>query len=130
MLARVMRTIDKVGGLDEYLLGEKAGRIRELGMGGWALRWRLMRTEVVKERFRAQRKQMGLPEDGGWEAMMKREAGVTGEAEAEAVERAIDMALKKDEREAANGLDTGIELGASQAGALTGATAEQPRPVV
>jgi large subunit ribosomal protein L28 len=58
---RVLRTVDKVGGLDEYLLGEKAGRIKELGMGGWKLRWRIMQTEVVKERFRKQRELMGLP---------------------------------------------------------------------
>ena len=59
---RVLRTVDKVGGLDEYLLGEKKGRIKELGMGGWKLRWRIMQTDVVKERFRKQRLAMGLPE--------------------------------------------------------------------
>lgn len=58
---RVLRTIDKCGGLDEYLLGEKAGRIKELGMGGWKLRWRIMQTESVKERFRLQREMLGLP---------------------------------------------------------------------
>ncbi|KAI9737194.1 MAG: 39S ribosomal protein L24, mitochondrial [Claussenomyces sp. TS43310] len=58
---RVMRTIDKCGGLDEYLLGEKAARIRELGTGGWALRWRVMATEGAKERFSKERAQMGLP---------------------------------------------------------------------
>lgn len=58
---RVLRTVDKVGGLDEYLLGEKAGRIKELGMGGWKLRWRIMQTDAVKERFQRQREQMGLP---------------------------------------------------------------------
>ena len=58
---RVLRTVDKVGGLDEYLLGEKAGRIKELGMEGWKLRWRIMQTEKVKERFRLQREQLGLP---------------------------------------------------------------------
>lgn len=59
--ARVLRTIDKCGGLDEYLLGEKSQRIKELGMGGWKLRWRIMQTERVKERFRAQRELLGLP---------------------------------------------------------------------
>ena len=58
---RVLRTVDKVGGLDEYLLGEKAGRKKELGTGGWRLRWRIMQTEKVKERFRNQRAEMGLP---------------------------------------------------------------------
>ncbi|KAH8590314.1 ribosomal L28 family-domain-containing protein [Bisporella sp. PMI_857] len=58
---RVLRTIDKVGGLDEYLLGEKRARIRELGMAGWKLRWRIMQTEAVKRRFAAQRVSLGLP---------------------------------------------------------------------
>ncbi|OJD31797.1 50s ribosomal protein l24 [Diplodia corticola] len=52
---RVLRTIDKVGGLDEYLLGEKSARIKELGMGGWLLRWRLMQTDAVKKRYAEQR---------------------------------------------------------------------------
>lgn len=58
--AKVLRTVDKCGGLDEYLLGEKAQRIKELGMGGWKLRWRIMQTEKVKERFRRQREFLGL----------------------------------------------------------------------
>ena len=58
--ARVLRTIDKVGGLDEYLLGGKAARIKELGMGGWKLRWRIMGTERIKERFAKEREALGL----------------------------------------------------------------------
>ncbi|KAI6715638.1 hypothetical protein JHW43_001840 [Diplocarpon mali] len=58
---RVLRTLDKVGGLDEYLLGEKAGRLKELGMAGWKLRWRIMQTDRVKERYRRQRELLGLP---------------------------------------------------------------------
>jgi len=57
---RVLRTVDKCGGLDEYLLGEKPQRIKELGMGGWKLRWRIMQTESIKERFRRQREALGL----------------------------------------------------------------------
>lgn len=59
---RVLRTIDKVGGLDNYLLGEKSARIRELGMGGWRLRCMVMATETVQKRFNAQRRELGLPE--------------------------------------------------------------------
>ncbi|KAF2141234.1 uncharacterized protein K452DRAFT_287943 [Aplosporella prunicola CBS 121167] len=58
---RVLRTIDKVGGIDEYLLGEKTARIRDLGMGGWLLRWRLFQTDHVKRRFAKQRAELGLP---------------------------------------------------------------------
>ena len=58
--ARVLRTVEKCGGLDAYLLGDKAQRIKELGMGGWKLRWRIMQTDAVKERFRLQREEFGL----------------------------------------------------------------------
>lgn len=42
--ARVLRTIDKCGGLDHYLLGNKARRVKELGVKGWELRWRVMQS--------------------------------------------------------------------------------------
>ncbi|EME89562.1 uncharacterized protein MYCFIDRAFT_160758, partial [Pseudocercospora fijiensis CIRAD86] len=60
---RVLRTIDKLGGLDEYLLGEKEMRIRELGESGWWLRWAIMQTPAIKKRFRDERAALGLPED-------------------------------------------------------------------
>lgn len=59
---RVLRTIDKLGGLDEYLLGEKEGRIRELGESGWWLRWAIMQTPAIKARFAAERLRLGIPE--------------------------------------------------------------------
>lgn len=67
----MLRTIDKVGGLDEYLLGGKRARVKELGMGGWALRWRLWQTEMVRERFRTERERLGVPE-GGWEGLIRK----------------------------------------------------------
>lgn len=63
--ARVLRTIDKVGGLDAYLLGNKPARIKELGVEGWRLRWEVMRTPKIRERIKAERVRLGLPE-GGW----------------------------------------------------------------
>lgn len=57
---RVLRTIDKCGGLDEYLLGEKAARIKELGMLGWLLRWRVMNTDWYKNRRREEIARMNL----------------------------------------------------------------------
>lgn len=57
---RVLRTIDKVGGLDEYLLGHKAARVKELGPWGWMLRWRVMQTPEVRERFNREREALGL----------------------------------------------------------------------
>lgn len=63
--ARVLRTIDKVGGLDEYLLGNKPARIKELGVEGWRLRWEVMRTPKIRDKIKAERVKLGLPE-GGW----------------------------------------------------------------
>jgi len=117
-----MRTIDKVGGLDEYLLGEKSGRVRELGMGGWALRWRLMRTEKVRERFRLQRVAMGLPE-GGYEDVMKLDGGVVSEGEAADRERAIDIILDKEAKRE----DAGVELGNLEAAQMGEVKKESPR---
>lgn len=60
VLARVLRTIDKCGGLDGYLLGEKSGRVKELGVEGWRLRWMVMRTGKVRRRIRGVKGEMGL----------------------------------------------------------------------
>lgn len=64
MQARVLRTIDKVGGLDEYLMGESPGRVRELGMEGWKMKWRLMQTEWGRERMRRRRVELGARPQG------------------------------------------------------------------
>lgn len=58
---RVLRTIDKVGGLDAYLLGTKASRLRDLGPWGWRLRWRVMQAPATRARLNAERQQLGLP---------------------------------------------------------------------
>lgn len=59
--ARVMRTITKCGGLDEYLLGEKPARIKELGLLGWKLRWLVLKSKNIQEKHRKQREKLGLP---------------------------------------------------------------------
>jgi ribosomal protein L28 len=56
----VLRTIDKVGGLDNYLLGSTSQRIKDLGMRGWKLRWDLMQQPSIVERFANEREQLGL----------------------------------------------------------------------
>lgn len=71
---RVLRTIDKVGGLDEYLLGRKPQRVKDLGPWGWRLRWRIMQTPAVRERFAREREALGLPP--------KEEAAIKAEADA------------------------------------------------
>ena len=107
-----MRTIDKVGGLDEYLLGEKMGRVKELGMGGWALRWRVMRTQKVRERFAMERARLGLVGLGGQgEEVVGVDGEVVEEEEMARQEAAFDRALDKDDRLAEKGENGGLELG-------------------
>ncbi|KAI8625112.1 hypothetical protein F5Y19DRAFT_451708 [Xylariaceae sp. FL1651] len=59
--ARVLHNIDRLGGIDEYLLGSKTQRIKELGPAGWRLRWKIMQTEAVQARFAKERAALGLP---------------------------------------------------------------------
>lgn len=56
----VLRTIDKVGGLDNYLLGSTSQRIKDLGMAGWKLRWELMQQPGIKAKFAKEREALGL----------------------------------------------------------------------
>lgn len=64
MQARVLRTIDKVGGIDAYLLGDKPARIKNLGVEGWRLRWKVLRTPSVQARIKEERIRLGLPAEG------------------------------------------------------------------
>lgn len=77
---RVLRTIDKVGGLDNYLLGDKSQRIKDLGPWGWKLRWRIMQSETVKRKFAAERAALGLgpKTDGVLQEEALREATAVG----------------------------------------------------
>lgn len=60
VVARVSRTIKKSGGLDQYLLGEKPARLKELGLLGWKLRWLVAKSQVTQARWAEQRAQLGL----------------------------------------------------------------------
>lgn len=64
VVARVMRTIDKVGGLDNYVTGSSVARIKELGPAGWMLRYRIVRSPRMQRKFRAERERLGLPING------------------------------------------------------------------
>lgn len=59
---RCMRTIEKCGGLDAYLLGHKPARIKELGLLGWKLRWLVLTSPSMKQRLQEERKKLGLKE--------------------------------------------------------------------
>lgn len=58
--SNVMKTIDREGGLDEYLLKDSVQRVKELGPTGWALRWTLMQRPEVIDRLRAEAVALGI----------------------------------------------------------------------
>ncbi|OUM52774.1 hypothetical protein BVG19_g1995 [[Candida] boidinii] len=47
MTARVLRTITKEGGLDNYLVKDKSARIKELGPFGWRLRYDVLKAQEL-----------------------------------------------------------------------------------
>ncbi|GAB0135187.1 hypothetical protein EsDP_00003533 [Epichloe bromicola] len=57
---RVLKTIRREGGIENYLLKSKPARIKELGPGGWNLRWILMQTQAVQHRLNEERVTLGL----------------------------------------------------------------------
>lgn len=57
---RVLKTIRREGGIENYLLKSKPARIKELGPGGWNLRWLLMQTQAVQRRLNEERIELGL----------------------------------------------------------------------
>ncbi|KAI8935044.1 hypothetical protein NX059_008708 [Plenodomus lindquistii] len=61
--AAVLKTIDREGGLDEYLLKDSPHRIKELGPMGWALRWTLMQTPEVITRLRDEAAALGIDQE-------------------------------------------------------------------
>jgi large subunit ribosomal protein L28 len=64
-----LKTMDREGGLDEYLLKDNEHRLKELGPLGWALRWTLLQKPVVLERMRSEAAALGLDQatiDAQW----------------------------------------------------------------
>ncbi|OAA58878.1 50S ribosomal protein L24 [Cordyceps fumosorosea ARSEF 2679] len=57
---RVLKTIRREGGLEGYLLKNKPARLRELGPGGWNMRWLLMQSQAVQRRFNEERVALGM----------------------------------------------------------------------
>lgn len=60
---KVLKTLDREGGLDEYLLKQCETRIKQLGPIGWALRWTLLQRPEVVNRLRAEAKALGIPQE-------------------------------------------------------------------
>ncbi|KAF9888107.1 39S ribosomal protein L24, mitochondrial [Aspergillus nanangensis] len=79
---KALRTIWKSGGLDQYLLDDRPGRVKELGVFGWELRWKVMQTPKIQEQFKQERKRLGLPEPQTFEEFVKqKEAELNAKAE-------------------------------------------------
>ena len=57
-----IRTITKCGGLDQYLMGEKPARLKELGPFGWKLRWLVLNSEPVRTQFGIQLAERNVPQ--------------------------------------------------------------------
>ncbi|SPQ27108.1 21745ee3-358f-4d16-9478-8f28aee4ca86 [Thermothielavioides terrestris] len=114
---RVLRTIDKAGGLDEYLLGRTPQRVKDLGPWGWRLRWRIMQTPAVRARFAAERAALGLPP--------KEDAELRAEAEASLPEGAAsaDGLMAETDRMLEEGAE--FELGGEADGAQDGFMREE-----
>lgn len=49
MTAKVLKTMTKEGGIDNYLIKEKSARIKELGPTGWNLRYTILNEKDFKE---------------------------------------------------------------------------------
>jgi large subunit ribosomal protein L28 len=58
--ANVLKTMDREGGLDEYLLKDNEHRLKELGPLGWALRCTLIQKPEVVVRLRSEAAALGL----------------------------------------------------------------------
>ncbi|KAJ5179788.1 54S ribosomal protein L24 [Penicillium capsulatum] len=89
---RALRTIQKEGGLDKYLISDRPARIRELGVFGWELRWKVMQSPAMQEKFQKQRQQLGLPDHPSFEEWMK---GKEDEVEARIQERLSIKSITK-----------------------------------
>lgn len=50
---RVLKTIDKEGGLDQYLLKDKPARIKTLGKVGWQLKYQLLHRLELNEKHQS-----------------------------------------------------------------------------
>ena len=114
---RVLKTIDRDGGIDEYLIGnDSPGRIKQLGVAGWNLRWKIMQTEAYRERVKNERQRLGLPVQGWREAEKERiqteqrEAVAAAEVyiEAEEAERRLSALARKERRRNASEADNDV----------------------
>ncbi|KAJ5297461.1 hypothetical protein PENANT_c005G04716 [Penicillium antarcticum] len=67
---RSLRSIQKAGGLDNYLLSDRPRRLKELGPFGWSLRHQVMQTPSIQARFDAERAQRNIPKPPTFEEFL------------------------------------------------------------
>lgn len=108
---RVLRTIDKCGGLDAYLLGNGAARIKEIGEWGWKLRWAVLNAESMRGRLEREpelRRMLGLDEEAVMNPVVASEVVVEEGVDAERVmeeerleaeEESVDERLEREKEE-------------------------------
>ncbi|KAI1319499.1 hypothetical protein F5Y16DRAFT_390826 [Xylariaceae sp. FL0255] len=96
LTAHVLHTIDRLGGIDEYLLGSKAARIKHLGPAGWRLRWKIMQSPAIQERFAKERESLGLPPKETGTAPYDFEIAAEGKSAKEVMDE-VDAMLERDE---------------------------------
>ena len=97
--SNVMKTIDREGGLDEYLLKQSEKRIKELGPLGWALRWTLLQRPSVIRRMREEAAALGLSQEV-IDAQWPEPAPVPAQALESAEEAIIEALANSEEGEA------------------------------
>lgn len=93
--AKVLKTMDREGGLDEYLLKDNEHRIKELGPMGWALRWTLMQKPEVISRLRTDAAALGIDQasiDKQWPTpeMMAQQRAALGASAREAQANSLE----------------------------------------
>ena len=49
LTAKVLKTVTKEGGIDNYLTKDKSARIKELGPTGWKLRFRVLQKQELRD---------------------------------------------------------------------------------
>lgn len=62
---RVLKTIDKEGGLDNYLTKDKPARVKTLGLKGWQLRFEILKLKELEELGQVDGKQVYYVHDDG-----------------------------------------------------------------
>ena len=126
MTTRVLRTIDKCGGLDEYVLGEKPARIKELGMLGWSLRWSVMGTDWYANRMREEIARMNLPPEVASRLLRKDQGDGDCTTIEEHITKVDEQLEESDEKcEEAVAMTNEVELGPNERESATKEEAEK-----